>query len=164
MIEEYIARYGRRLYGLCLSLCANRVDAEDLYQDTWLRAMDHLGQYDGARDFEPWLTRICVNLYRNMLRKRARSPIRKFASSQEMEAVFATIASPSQRDYTGLYYAIDQLPEKWKVTVILFYFEDMDLESTARVMGVPVGTVKSRLNRARKRLKEVLTVETDLQF
>ena len=54
---------------------------------------------------------------------------------------------------------MDRLPEKLRVTVILFYFRDMDLAQTAKALGIPVGTVKSRLNHARKLLKEVLQDE-----
>ena len=75
MIDHYIDQYGKRLYGLCTTLCANSAEADDLYQDTWLKVVEHISKYDPAKEFEPWLTRICVNLYRNMLRRLARSPI-----------------------------------------------------------------------------------------
>ena len=74
MIDQYIQQYGRRLYGLCRSLCANPFDADDLYQETWLRVVKHISQYDPSREFEPWLTRICVNTYRSTLRRIAKSP------------------------------------------------------------------------------------------
>ena len=76
-IDEYIQLYGPRLYGLCLTLCRSEPEAEDLYQETWLRVVEQFHRYDPAREFEPWLTRICVNLYRNLLRRLVRSPIRQ---------------------------------------------------------------------------------------
>ena len=57
---------------------------------------------------------------------------------------------------------MDGLPEKLRVTVILYYFEEMDVNTTAQVLGIPPGTVKSRLNKARTKLKEVLGNEPDL--
>lgn len=165
MIDEYIFLYGRRLYGLCLRLCGNAADAEDLYQDTWLRAMEQLHRYDPACPFEPWLTTICVNLYRSLLRRMRRSPVFDgFADAEEKEAVFARTAAEKRADYTDLYAAIDRLPQMLRITVILFYFRDMKVEETAAVLGVPVGTVKSRLHKARKRLKEVLQDASDLQL
>ena len=149
-MDRYIQAHGRRLFGLCLTLCAHRQDAEDLYQDTWLKALAAFDQYDPARPFEPWLTRICVNTYRNTLRRLARSP-------NSLNAVPA----PEGPDYTPLYQAIDGLPEKLRVTVILYYFEDMDVNTTAQVLDIPPGTVKSRLNKARTKLKEVLGDETE---
>ena len=164
MIDEYIRKYGKRLFGLCLSLCGNRHDAEDLYQDTWLKALKEIRRYDESRPFEPWLTQICVNTYRNELRRLSRAPFVQFSSNETRDQLFATLAAPEQKDHLDLYRAIDALPEKIRLTVILFYFRDMDVNQTAQTLGVPPGTVKSRLNKARKLLKEVLTDGTDLQF
>lgn len=164
MIDQYIRQYGKRLYGLCLSLCANPHDADDLYQETWLRAVKNISQYDLTREFEPWLTRICVNTYRNVLRRLARSPFLDFRTNEEKDALLNAIPDTDKPDYSALYTAIDRLPEKYRIAVILFYFQDMDITATAQVMGIPEGTVKSRLSKARKLLKEVLDDETDLQF
>lgn len=164
MIDEYIRQYGKRIFGLCLSLCGNRHDAEDLYQDTWLKALKEIRRYDESRPFEPWLTQICVNTYRNELRRLSRAPFVQFSSNETRDQLFATLAAPEQKDHLDLYRAIDALPEKLRLTVILFYFRDMDVNQTAQTLGIPPGTVKSRLNKARKLLKEVLTDGTDLQF
>ena len=164
MINQYIQQYGKRLYGLCLSLCANPFDADDLYQETWLRVVKNISQYETSREFEPWLTKICVNIYRNVLRRLARSPFLDFKTNEEKDALFCAIPDAENPDYRALYEAIAHLPEKYRIAVILFYFQNMDIAATARVMGIPDGTVKSRLSKARKLLKEVLVNETDLQF
>ena len=164
MIDHYIRQYGKRLYGLCLSLCANSYEADDLYQDTWLQVLKSISQYDASRDFAPWLTKICVNTYRNTLRRISRSPFLSFQSNTEKDAFLQSVPALEQPDYSPLYEAIDQLNEKLRLAVILFYFEGMDIAATAQVLGIPEGTVKSRLNKARKLLKEVLDRETDLQF
>lgn len=157
MIDQYIRQYGRRLYGLCLHLCTNRTDAEDLYQETWLKVMKNLDKFDSVREFEPWLTKICVNEYRNILRRLRRSPFyERFDSSEEKELLLSSVKAEERKDYTDLYEAIRTLPEKLRVTIVLYYFEDMDIRSTSRVLGIPEGTVKSRLNQAKKRLKGVL--------
>lgn len=164
MIDQYIQQYGRRLYGLCRSLCPNRFDADDLYQETWLRVVKHFSQYDPDRDFEPWLTRICVNTYRSTLRRLARNPLLDFSSGEDKDRLLDSIPAPEQKDYTPLYEAVGKLPEKLRLTVVLFYFRGQDLASTAELLRIPVGTVKSRLNKARTLLKEVLADETDLRF
>ena len=165
MIDQYIRQYGKRLYGLCLTLCTNSFDADDLYQDTWLKVVKNISQYDESREFEPWLTRICVNTYRNRLRRIVKSPIfDAFLSGEGKTAAMESVAAPEAEDYSQLHEAIDRLPEKLRVTVILFYFRDMDIEQTAHALNIPPGTVKSRLSKARKLLKEVLSDETDLQF
>lgn len=164
LIDRYIRQYGRRLYGLCLSLCADAFEADDLYQDTWLRVLKCWSQYDPSRAFEPWLTKICVNTYRNSLRRIAKSPLLGFRTNEEKDALLRAVPAPEDPDYGVLHEAIGRLPEKLRVAVILFYFEDMDVAAASRAMGVPEGTVKSRLHKARKRLKEVLGGETDLPF
>lgn len=165
MINQYIYQYGKRLYGLCLTLCANTFDAEDLYQETWLKVVKNISQYDVTQPFEPWLTQICVNTYRNTLRRILRSPIfNSFATEEEKRNVMEGIAAPEPSDYSDLHDAINTLPEKLRITVILFYFQDMDIASVGKTLGIPPGTVKSRLNKARNILKEVLTDETDIRL
>ena len=162
MIDQYIQKYGRRLYGLCRSLCASPYDADDLYQETWLRVVKHISQYDPSREFEPWLTRICVNTYRSTLRRLAKSPLLDFSNGDEKDRLLASIPAPEEIDYAPLYEAVDKLPEKLRLAVILFYFQGEDLASAAKILNIPVGTAKSRLTKARKLLKEVLAGETDL--
>ena len=164
LMDQYIRQYGRRLYGLCLTLCTNASEADDLYQDTWLRVIKSISQYDTSREFEPWLTKICVNTYRNTLRRIARSPLLNFQTNEEKDAFLQSVPAPDNPDYGPLYEAVDGLPEKLRLAVILFYFEEMDTAATAQVLGIPEGTVKSRLSKARKLRKEVLSRETDLQF
>lgn len=160
MINTCIATYGKRLYGLCLTLCGFSFEAEDLYQDTWLQVVRNIDRYDRSRPFEPWLTRICVNLYRNRLRRLSRSPIQQqFASQEAKELMLNSVAAPEKEDYSDLHAAIDRLPDKLRLTVILYYFQEMDVVAVSQVLGVPMGTVKSRLNRARNQLKEVLQNE-----
>lgn len=165
MINQYIRDYGKRLYGLCTFLCANSYEAEDLYQETWLKVVKNIEKFDPTKEFEPWLTTICVNTYRNTLRRILKSPVfNTFTTTEEKEQAINSIPTQEEKDYSELYDAISSLPEKLRLTILLYYFQDMDIESVAAVLGIPPGTVKSRLNKARKILKEVLTDEPNLQF
>ena len=85
-----------------------------------------------------------------------------FRTTDEHDSILSEAPAPEQTDYGDLHTAIDNLPEKLRLTVILFYFRDMDIASTAAVLNIPQGTVKSRLNKARKILKEMLTDETNI--
>ena len=149
-MDQYIRKYGKRLYGLCMTLCADKHEADDLYQDTWVKVLKRFDTYDPSRDFEPWLTRLCVNTYRDRLRRLSRSPFLNFSSNETQEAFLLTATAPEKEDYSDLYAAIDQLPEKLRLTIILFYFQDMDIEKTAQTLGIPMGTVKSRLHKGKK--------------
>lgn len=165
MIDQYIRQHGKRLYGLCMTLCANSFDADDLYQDTWMKVVKNYSQYDPTQPFEPWLTKICVNTYRNGLRRILKSPVfNGFESDEEKTAVLDNAPAPEKADYSDLHSAIEGLPDKLRLTVITFYFRDMDTDETAKILGVPPGTVKSRLNKARKLLKEALTDGSNIRF
>lgn len=143
-------------------LCANTLEADDLYQDTWLQVVKNFSRYDTSQGFEPWLTKICVNLYRNALRRLSKSPFLHFRSNEEKEFLLCSIPAPEKVDYRPIYEAIDHLPEKYRLAVILYYFDDRDIAATAQILGIPSGIVKSRLDKARKLLKEALGNETDL--
>lgn len=158
MLDQYIRQYGKRLYGLCLHLCQNRADADDLYQETWLKVMKNLDRFDEVREFEPWLTKICVNTWRNVLRRMMRSPVKDhFSTAEEKDLFFSSIPAEERQDYHDLYEAVKGLPDKLRMTVILYYFEGMDIRAAANVLDIPEGTVKSRLSQAKKRLKGALS-------
>ena len=165
MLDEYIHQYGRRLFGLCMTLCAHRAEAEDLYQETWLRVLNNMDRYDPEKPFEPWLTRICVNLYRSSLRRLLRSPIwDRFDTDADKDRALELVRAEEPEDFSELHSAIAGLSDKLRIVVILYYFRDMDVSQVAEILNIPAGTVKSRLNKARNKLKEVLADETDLRF
>lgn len=162
-MESKIKVYGPRLYGLCMTLCKNSHDAWDLYQETWLRAYEKQYQYEPCRSYEGWLTAICVNRYRDYVRRQKIAPFFDlFASTDEKDMVISQIPAETKEDYREVREAVEQLPEKFREAVILYYFEDKDIKRTAEIMGIPVGTAKTRLMKARNLLKEVLQDEWNL--
>lgn len=160
MLDKYISEYGTRLYGLCVTLCACTHEADDLYQETWLKVLRRFDSYDSTKPFEPWLTKICINTYRDFLKKKRLSPVTDaFLSNEEKDVVLESAYVEEKEDMKYVRDAVDKLPTKLRMTVILFYFFDLGEKRTARVLKIPVGTVKSRLNKAKKILKEELADE-----
>lgn len=160
MLDDYIEKHGRRLYGLCRTLCQNPDDADDLYQDTWLKVHQKFDRYNPEYEFEGWLTRICVNTYKDHWRKKKLSIIFDLFDSQEAkDAVLENAAAKEKEDYSDLRAAVQRLPDKFRLTVLLYYFKELDVEQTARILNIPPGTVKSRLSKARILLKEMITDE-----
>ena len=103
------------------------------------------------------MTKICVNLYRDFLKRKRISPVSdSFADNEEKDNVLESAAQTEKEDLGYVRDAVDRLPEKLRTTVVLFYFFDLGEKRTAEVLKVPVGTVKSRLNTAKKLLKEEL--------
>jgi len=87
-----------------------------------------------------------------------------FSSGEEKVFFINAIPSKTANDYSELHEAIKKLPPKYRITIILFYFQDMDIRSAAQVLRIPTGTVKSRLSKAKKLLKETIKDETDIPF
>lgn len=163
MLDSYIQKHGRRLYGLCRTLCANPLDAEDLYQDTWLKVYKKFDLYNPEFEFERWLTRICVNTFRDHYRKKKTSMIVDNFQSQEIkDTILNNAPAKVDEDYSDLHDAVQRLPEKIRLTVILYYFKELDVSETAQALSIPTGTVKSRLNKARNLLKELMEDEIEL--
>lgn len=162
-MEYYIQTYGRRLFGLCMHLCRNRQEAEELYQDTWLRLLQKWHQYRPETPFEPWAAQVCVNLYRDGLRRlRRRVAVLTFPSWEEQDQALSQVAQPEEEDYSDLYEAIGRLPDRLRLPVVLYYFSGHNVKETARLLELPEGTVKSRLSKARGELRRWLTDEAGL--
>ncbi len=157
LFESYIEKHGRRLYGLCLSLIGQ--DADDLYQETWLRAYMKLGSYKPELPFEAWLTSICVNAYRDEVRKRRRRIAHEIDTEEKQEMIEAIADTEDAYSVLELREAVESLPTKLREAVVLYYYCGHDEKTTASMLKIPVGTVKSRLNAAKIKLKGVLTNE-----
>lgn len=163
VIDGYIEKHGRRLYGLCRTLCQNPDDADDLYQETWLKVHQKFTQYNPEYEFEGWLTRICVNTYKDQLRKKKLSMIFDLFDSQEAkDAVLENSATEEKEDFSDLHAAVQRLPEKLRLTVVLYYFRELNIGETAEILNIPPGTVKSRLSKSRILLKEMINDEIEL--
>ena len=158
VFEKYIEQYSERLSRLCCNLCRNYADADDLFQDTWARALDKFDQYDQNSSFKSWLFTICANLFRNSKKLKYNSSKAVFSSKEEKEKFLNSI--PDQETdvdaYLDLHAAILSLPKKHRLVLVLYYFREFSQSEIARMLDIPEGTVKSRLNTAKKLLKRRL--------
>jgi RNA polymerase sigma-70 factor (ECF subfamily) len=162
--EELYARHNAPLFRTALALTRDRGAAEELLQEAFLKAYRHIGRVtlgDGA-SLRPWLHRIIINLAYDWTARQ-----RTAAGSLEriMERLSpAPCKSPEghteQRETERLVTeAIEQLPFKQRVVIVLFYLHDMDLQEIAATINVPPGTVKSRLYYGRARLRAMLEAD-----
>jgi len=156
VFDRYIEEYGGRLYALCLRLCRGPWDAQDLYQETWLKAYRAIKSYSDQRSFEAWLTRICVNTYKDQLRHKKLAFFLNLSTNEEQQAILDNLPAPQQADYSEVREAVNTLSEPLRLAVLLYYFHGRSVGQAAEALGIPVGTVKSRLSKARSLLKEVL--------
>lgn len=159
--ERYVAEYSPDLTRFCMKLCSNVHDAEDLFQDTWARAFDKFEHYQSEYSFKSWLFTICVNNYKNSKREKYNSSKAVFSSAEEKERFMRSIPA-GEKDidaYLDLHTAIHALPKKHRVVLVLYYFREFSLSEIAMMLDIPEGTVKSRLNTAKKLLKRRLSHE-----
>ena len=159
MREEWIPLYGKRLYGLCVRLCGSQNDADDLYQETWLRVCCHEDRYDASLPPEHWLNAICVNAWRDMCRRdKWRMRLAVFADSEQKDKALEDVpAEQHDSENAELWDAIRRLPPKYTAVIVLHYFRGYGVRELSRILKVPEGTVKYRLFRARELLKGELT-------
>lgn len=162
LFDEYIEKYGNDLTRLCVSLCCNASDAEDLFQDTWYKAMKNYSKYKEEMPFDKWLFSICVNTYKNYL-KLSYNRKKSCFSSQEEKTDFLNsirdVRNENADDYCELHTALNTLPKKQKAVVILYYFKSYSVKEIAQMLKIPEGTVKSRLSTAKKAIKRRLSNE-----
>jgi RNA polymerase sigma-70 factor (ECF subfamily) len=157
------------LYAGALRMTRNPADAEDLVQDTMVRAYRAFNRFEPGTNLKAWLFRIMTNAYINTYRKKQREPqkvsqddLEEFDLYQELknrdpnyEATPETLVLGSLVD-SDIIEAIDELPEQFRMAVVLSDIEGFSYAEMAEIMDVPMGTVMSRLHRGRKALQKRL--------
>ncbi|MEK7729135.1 MAG: sigma-70 family RNA polymerase sigma factor [candidate division KSB1 bacterium] len=157
------------LYRTALRLTRNPLDAEDLVQEVYLRAFRFLNKFEEGTNFKAWIFRILTNTFINNYRKRARTPQHvEFEDKGEGAAAEPessdTITPPPQsamREYAELFgdevnAALHMLSEDFRLVIILCDIEEFAYKEIAKILGIPMGTVMSRLSRARGQLQKLL--------
>lgn len=154
--ERIVNRWQGPLINLAYRFCRDRSRAEDMAQEAFLRVYRGLKGWRKDAEFSTWIFAIATNSYRSELR---RIPERTLAMDT-IESVADWIAE-STRSKDGdrdraIRLAVSSLPAKYKEALVLFYFHEMEISAAARSLGLPEGTVKARLSRGRKILREKL--------
>jgi len=165
---ELVGRYQSRLLNFIYRTIGDRDRAEDLVQETFIRVYRHLHRFDQAKKFSTWIYTIASNLAKNELRNRSRNPL----------VLFQTIKKNWEADHRPLQWedpsyrpddlfrkrhlqemverAVEQLPEHHRAVFVLREMEGKSYEEISDITGVNLGTVKSRLNRARNNFAQII--------
>jgi RNA polymerase sigma-70 factor, ECF subfamily len=165
---ELVKRYQRKIFRLASHITQNSEDAEDVLQETFLKAYTHLGGFEGNSKFYTWLVRIAVN--ESLMKLRKRKPERFVSLDEPIDTgedqVVREIAvwdeTPEQKYSQSelrqiLDSAIDELAPIYRTVFLLRDVEDLSTEETAQALDLSIPAVKSRLLRARLQLREKLT-------
>jgi len=158
--KTLLVRYRKPLYGLLFRLCRNSPDAEDLFQETFLRALRSGGRFDTTRRFKPWIFAIAINLARDRARRLAHPATPQIRGNDNLpEPASAEPPGREENEWirrADLLAALGELPASIHEVVLLRYFEGMEEAEIAGVVGIPRGTVKSRLHRGIRILRDRL--------
>jgi RNA polymerase sigma-70 factor (ECF subfamily) len=170
--NEIVARYRGRIYGLTLNLLRNTADAEEVTQDAFIRAYRGLGRFRGESSLATWLYRIALNLARNRYWYFFRRHRHNWVSldrplGDDSETTFADLIAardhdPAQETASGEFSALvaacmERLDRKHREILTMRNVLDLSYEEIASTLGINIGTVKSRIARAREYLRELLT-------
>jgi RNA polymerase sigma-70 factor (ECF subfamily) len=155
--EELLAEGSRLAFRVAWSVLRQREDAEDVAQEALLRACRNLASLRDRERFRPWLVRIAWRLALNHRRARQRRERREGASADPVGPVDVEGLVAAGEFRARLWDAVDALPDKLRLVVVLAGIQGHDVRTVAKLAGVPGGTVKSRLHAARKRLLEALS-------
>ena len=154
--EERLADCSAFAFRLALSVLHNREDAEDVAQESFLRAYRSFRRLRDRERFRPWLARIVWRMALDRRRAAVRRERRDLAAVDAAPLLTVEGLTASREVQRHLERAMDELPEKLRLVLILAAIEGHDLREVARLLGLPEGTVKSRLHLARKQLAEKL--------
>lgn len=161
MLEHLVRKYEKPLFSFTLRLLRNRSEAEDAFQETFLRIHQKRATYRSGMEFRPWLYRICLNVCRDALRRRSRVP----------ESLACDVVDPSRgpADVSTdtvvadrIRLAVAALPDAQREVIVLHQYQGCPYLEIAEILEIPVGTVKSRVHYALARLaRELEDLEVD---
>ncbi|MFP3916959.1 RNA polymerase sigma factor [Lysinibacillus telephonicus] len=165
--------YNRYIYHLCLKLTRNSAEAEDLMQEVWLKVVRNEEQIDKVDYIKAWLTTITMNTFRDRYRKNVRRSKYMMNQPETLDVPILDlvpnneISTEEQIEKVAVTKIVQekmlQLDSIYQKTLWYFYVDQYSLAEISTLMKVSIGTVKSRLFRAKARLKEIMLADTSLQ-
>jgi RNA polymerase sigma-70 factor (ECF subfamily) len=153
---ELVARYQDRIYNYAYRMTGSREDAQDLAQETFIRVYTHLDRFRVEERFSPWIYRIATNLCLNHLKRRRRT-MTLLPDPADLEGPSSPDSALAQsEERLVLQQAIMALPDHYRAVILLRHVDELSYEEIAQVTELPLGTVKTRLFRARELLQHHL--------
>lgn len=171
--DELVRRYEKPVYNFAYRMAGNYDDASDIASEALIKVFNAIGSFRGEASFTTWLYRIVTNVYldhRKRRRGRGDVSLDEYLELDEGSVprqVVDTAPTPSEEfeiraRNDALMRAVGELPEYQRMMVLLFHGQGLSYEEIAEIMSLPIGTVKSRLNRARLALREILKPTLEL--
>ena len=148
-IQELIERYQNNLFVAAFQICKNREDAEDIVQETFIQYHTSKKEFESEEHIRAWLLRVAINKAKNVnltFWRRNKQPLEDYIETLEFET----------REDGELFETVLHLPEKYRMVIHLFYYEEYTVQEIAKLLKLSESNVKVRLSRGRKLLKDAL--------
>ena len=144
---ENVNKYRTQLYAIAFTILKNETDTEDAVCNAILKAYEHLDELKEPGKFKAWLITITRNEALQIIRKRLSLP-----GNEKVEALLGA----SYDNHDELWDVVQNLKEEYRIVIVLYYYGELSIKEIEEVLNIPIGTVKSRMNRGREMLKELL--------
>lgn len=166
--NELLGMQEKRMYAVCLRMCANPEDAQDCLQESMLRIFRSISGFKGQSSFSTWVYRVTMNTCLDELRKKKNKP------TTSLDGLLDTGWSPSDdldtpehhtitgQKRSAIHSAIAELPEDMRSAVVLRDIEGFSYDEISGMLGINVGTIKSRISRGREKLREKIRLRPEL--
>ena len=163
-LEQCIDNYGRDIFAFCKQLTGNIPEAEELYQDTFMKVIEKMHSISMEGNPKQYFISVCLRIWKNRQRKFAWRkrliPVQSFEETYQTDIsnCLPSLEEQAMDDITREFIRkkVAALPDKYRLPLYLYYMEDLPMKDISKLLHIPVGTVKSRLYHAKKILKERL--------
>lgn len=148
-VDELIACYQDNLYAVAFNICKNQMDAEDVVQETFVQYYTTKKQFEDKQHLRAWLIRVAINKAKNLTRtfwRRNKCSLEDYMETLTFE----------DTDSRNLFEEVMKLPDKYRIIIHLFYYEDYSVREIAEILKLSESNVKTRLSRGRTLLKNTL--------
>lgn len=142
-IEQLIVEYGDMVYRLAISRVKNKEEAEDIFQEVFMKIYEKIPEFVSKENEKYWIIRVTINLSKNVLT----TAWRRKVTALENDIVF------NEQEVSDVFFEVLRLPLKYRTIIQLFYYENLTIDEISDIMKINSNTVKTRLRRAREKLK-----------
>ncbi|MCR5539554.1 MAG: sigma-70 family RNA polymerase sigma factor [Ruminococcus sp.] len=151
-LREVMDRHGNRILRLAYSYVHNMQDAEEILQDTLIKLLDSAPDFESDEHEKAWLIRVAANLSKNRI---------EYNKLRDTDELNDELVAEQREDLTFVWEAVKELPDNYREVIHLFYEEGYQTDEIAKILGETGANIRTRLKRARTKLKEILKEEYD---
>lgn len=145
-IENAILKYSDMVYKLAVSILKNKADSEDIYQEVMIKFCNNIENFENEAHEKVWIIRVTINQCKSLLR------MSWFKNRNELDENLSYL----DKENDEVYYAVSELPTKYRIVIYLFYYEKYKISEISKILNISESAIKSQLSRARNMLKKSL--------